>query len=252
MARQVGWSSGSEEVDVLRLGDVAEGAVDVARRSSRRSSLTSTVTVPDSILDRSRMSLISMQQVGAGQVDGLGETRPACPTGCRRGSRTAGQDQDQQAVERRAQLVRHVGQELALVLGGQRQLLGLFLERLAGLLDLAVLALHLLRSARRAGNLGPSPAVPRWRLLQLLSCRDWVQLLGAATATASAGSSVRMLASIVLSTMPDRLDHASAGRGRPGAAGSVKRWRATPSFACTPRHGTPSKTARQHQLTRGW
>jgi hypothetical protein len=39
--------------------------------------------------------------------------------------------------------VRHVGQELGLVLRGQRQLGGLFLERAAGLLDLGVLALDL-------------------------------------------------------------------------------------------------------------
>jgi hypothetical protein len=51
--------------------------------------------------------------------------------------------EDEQAVERRAQLVRHVRQELRLVLRRQRELLGLFLERLAGLLDLAVLALDL-------------------------------------------------------------------------------------------------------------
>ena len=48
--------------------------------------------------------------------------------------------EDQQAVERRAQLVRHVGQELRLVLGGQGQLLGLFFQRLAGLFDFDVLA----------------------------------------------------------------------------------------------------------------
>ena len=52
--------------------------------------------------------------------------------------------EDQQAVERRAQLVRHVGEELGLVLRGERELLGLLLERLAGLLDLLVLALDLL------------------------------------------------------------------------------------------------------------
>ena len=52
--------------------------------------------------------------------------------------------EDQQAVERRAQLVRHVGEELRLVLGGQRELLGLLLERLPGLLDFLVLALDFL------------------------------------------------------------------------------------------------------------
>ena len=51
--------------------------------------------------------------------------------------------QDQQAVERRAQLVRHVGQELRLVARGERQLLGLLLQLLLGELDLAVLALDL-------------------------------------------------------------------------------------------------------------
>ena len=51
--------------------------------------------------------------------------------------------QDEDAVERRAQLVRHVGQEFRLVLRGQRQLGRLFLQRAAGLLDFLVLALHL-------------------------------------------------------------------------------------------------------------
>jgi hypothetical protein len=37
---------------------VAEGALDVSRRSANGISLASTVTVPDSIFDRSRMSLI--------------------------------------------------------------------------------------------------------------------------------------------------------------------------------------------------
>jgi hypothetical protein len=47
---------------------------------------------------------------------------------------------NQNAVERRAQLVRHVGQELGLVFGGERQFLGLFFERAARLLDFLVLA----------------------------------------------------------------------------------------------------------------
>ena len=51
--------------------------------------------------------------------------------------------EDEDRVERRAQLVGHVGQELGLVLRGERQLGGLFLERVAGLLDLGVLALDL-------------------------------------------------------------------------------------------------------------
>ncbi len=47
----------------------------------------------------------------------------------------------QDAVERRAQLVGHVGQEFGLVLGSERQLLGLFFQRAASLLDFLVLAL---------------------------------------------------------------------------------------------------------------
>ena len=89
------------------------------------------------------MSLISIKQVVARGVDRLGEL------GLLRGQVAVGVlrelvGEDQQAVERRAQLVRHVGEELRLVLGGQRQLLRLLLERLPGLLDLLVLALDLL------------------------------------------------------------------------------------------------------------
>ena len=47
--------------------------------------------------------------------------------------------QNQQVVERRAQLVAHVRQEFALVLRGERELLGLFFERGLGLLDFLVL-----------------------------------------------------------------------------------------------------------------
>ena len=51
--------------------------------------------------------------------------------------------QNEDAVERRAQLVRHVGQEFGLVLRGERQLRRLLLQRAAGLLDLLVLGFHL-------------------------------------------------------------------------------------------------------------
>ena len=51
--------------------------------------------------------------------------------------------QDEEAVERRAQLVRHVGEKLGLVLRGEGELLGFLLESFASLLHLLVLALHL-------------------------------------------------------------------------------------------------------------
>ena len=88
------------------------------------------VTVPDSILDRSRMSLIRpSRSVPAAWMVSANST---CLS-VRLPSGVLGQQlgQDQQAVQRRAQLVAHVGQELGLVLGGQRQLLGLLLQRRA-------------------------------------------------------------------------------------------------------------------------
>ena len=83
-----------------------------------------------------------VQQVGAGAVDGPGELDLL------RGQiavRVFAQllTEDQDAVQRRAQLVRHVGEELGFVFRGQRQLGGLLLERAAGLLDFLVLRLDL-------------------------------------------------------------------------------------------------------------
>ena len=88
------------------------------------------------------MSLIRFKQIGAGAVDGAGELDLL-----RRqiAVRVLGEllAEDEDAVERRAQLVRHVGEELGLVLRGERQLGRLFLDRAARLLDLLVLALDL-------------------------------------------------------------------------------------------------------------
>src|SRR5207247_9989972 len=61
----------------------------------------------------------------------------------------------QNAVERRAQFVRHVGQKLGLVFGGQRQFRRLFFEFAAGLLDFLVLAFDfLVLFGKLAGFLG--------------------------------------------------------------------------------------------------
>ena len=83
-----------------------------------------------------------MQQVGARGVDVARELDLLRNQVARRvlGELLA---QDQDGIERRAQLVRHVRQELGLVLRGERELGGLFLERVAGLLDFGVLALDL-------------------------------------------------------------------------------------------------------------
>ena len=105
--------------------------------------------------------------------------------------------QDEQAVERRPQFVRHVGEELGLVLRGQGELLGLFFERLAGLFDFLVLAFDFLVLVGEQAGL--FFAVPGWS--------SAIPPAGSAVRWASdcdclSRSSVRMLASMVLSTMP--------------------------------------------------
>ena len=91
------------------------------------------------------------QEVGAGGVDGRRELDLLL---AQVALRVVGQQarQDQQAVERRPQLVRHVGQELALVARRQGELARLLLQveprgldGLVLLLDLAVLAAQQLR-----------------------------------------------------------------------------------------------------------
>ena len=142
-----------EEVEVLRFGDVAESALDIAlqlvEHAGRR---RRPATVPDSIFDRSRMSLMSISRSLPDEWIVLANSTcfgVRLPSGLLR--QLVGQDQ--QAVERRAQLVRHVGQELGLVLRGERELLGLFFQRLAGLLDFLVLALDFLVLVRQQPRL---------------------------------------------------------------------------------------------------
>src|SRR5579885_2162124 len=82
------------------------------------------------------------QQVGSGGVNGFGIFDLL---GGQRAFGVFRQHlrQDQQVVERRAQLVAHIGEELALVLGSERQLFGLFFERRLRLLDFLVLGFDL-------------------------------------------------------------------------------------------------------------
>ena len=83
-----------------------------------------------------------VEQIGAGAVDGARELDLSRrQVAVRIVAKLLAQDQDR--VQRRAQLVRHVGQEFGLVLRGQRQFRRLLLQRAACLLDLLVLALHL-------------------------------------------------------------------------------------------------------------
>ena len=105
--------------------------------------------------------------------------------------------EDQDRVERRAQLVRHVGEELRLVLRGQRQLGRLLLERAARLLDFLVLALDL--DVLLGELLAPSSASS-----SLVCCSSVCRVCSSMVSCCDCCSrfSVRIVASIVFSTTP--------------------------------------------------
>ena len=133
--------------------------------------------------------------------------------GVRCPSSLSGQEvgQDQQRVERRAQLVRHVGEELRLVPRGDRELVGLLLETGACQLDLAVLDLDV------AVLLGEE----RRLLLELLvGLAQLDRLVSAAPRSSdfdcSSSSSVRLVRHDARERYADRLH--LAGRGTAGAA----------------------------------
>ena len=83
-----------------------------------------------------------IEQVGAGGMDGAGEFDLL---GGQVALRVVGQllAENEDRIERRAQFVRHVGQEFRLVFRGQRQFGRLLLQRAPGLLDFLVLAFDL-------------------------------------------------------------------------------------------------------------
>ena len=153
-----------EEVDALRFGNVAERALDVAlqlvqphvRRVHHDGAGLDLRQVED-VVDQ-RQQIVARRMNRLRELDLLRHQVAG---------RVLAQlvGQDQQAVERRAQLVRHVREELGLVLGGERELFGLFLERLARLLHFHVLALDLLVLVRKQPGLFLELLV---RLLQLL------------------------------------------------------------------------------------
>ena len=134
-----------------------------ARRSACSSAnstgLASTSIVPDSIFDRSRISLISSSR---SEPDEWIVCANSTCFSVRFAFRVLRQQlrQDQQAVERRAQLVRHVREELRLVLRGQRELLGLLFERQSAPARSRGSSARLPCSARPAAP--PSLRAPRW------------------------------------------------------------------------------------------
>ena len=105
------------------------------------------------------MSLISFKQVFAGTANGARKLhlfRGQVAIRIRR--KLIGENE--QAVQRRAQLVGHVREELGLVARGERELLRFAFQRLARLLDFAVLASRPRRFARRV--VAPFPPAPGW------------------------------------------------------------------------------------------
>ena len=175
------------DVDVERRGSSLSAMWWNVRSTLSRSdanviSSASTVTVPDSIFDRSRMSLISVSRsvpaewMFSRELDLLGGQVAAGVLG-----ELLAEDQDR--VERRAQLVRHVRQELGLVLRGERQLGRLLLERAARLLDFLVLALDL--DVLLGELLAPSTPAPRWSAAARSAASA---ARSSAAATAAAGS----------------------------------------------------------------
>ena len=187
---------------------------------------------PDVHVHRARLDLRQVEDVvdqrRAGRCPTSGwsrRTRPACRSGCPPGCRDSSLRQDQQAVERRAQLVRHVGEELGLVLRGQRQLLGLLFQRRPRPVRSRGSSSRPRRSAPRAAP--PSPRAPRWSAAALPAAASAAPRTPAACAPAAraaslvsvsssccvcsssasdcdcfSSSSVRMVASIVFRTMP--------------------------------------------------
>jgi hypothetical protein len=130
------------ERQVLGLGHVAEAAIEVVEHAAERDRL-------DVDRHRARLDLRQVEnvvdqveQVGAGRVDVARELDLL-----RRqvAARVAGEllAEDQNRVEGSPQLVRHVGEELGLVLRRERQLLGLFLERPPRRFHFRALAFHL-------------------------------------------------------------------------------------------------------------
>ncbi len=131
------------ETDPLGLRHVPEGALDVALQVEQ-------AQLADVDHHRARLDLRQVENV----VDQREQIVARGVNGLRRLDLLAAEvallvlgqlvGEQEQAVERRAQLVRHVGKELGLVFRGEGELLGLLFKRLAGLLHFGVLALDLL------------------------------------------------------------------------------------------------------------
>jgi hypothetical protein len=132
--------AGDEEIEAVLLGHGAEGALDVVAEVDERDGAAVELHLAGLDLGEVEDVVDEGQKVVAGGVDRLGELdllRLEVALA------VVGEHarEDEQRVERRAQLVAHVGQELGLVLRGQRELGGLLLQPGPSQLDLRVLDL---------------------------------------------------------------------------------------------------------------
>ena len=134
------WSRSMRNSRPVLLGHRPEGALDVLAEVDEGERPEVELHLAGLDLGQVEDVVDEREQVVAGRVDRLGELDLL---GVQVAVAVLGQHprQDQQRVQRRAQLVAHVGQELGLVLRAQGELGGLLLEARAGELDLGVLDL---------------------------------------------------------------------------------------------------------------
>ena len=127
-------------METLRRRELSEHPFDLVAQIRRQQRLDRRVHRPRLDLCQIEDLVDQPEQLRAGGVDGGGELQLLR---AEIAVRVLGQHlgQDEQAVERRPQLVRHVREKLGLVLRSQRQLLRLLFDRRARQLDLAVLVL---------------------------------------------------------------------------------------------------------------
>ncbi len=146
----------------LGVGDQAASHARIVRHFERKLAVFRLVTEGprDGFEQRSEEDLFRFDRYGArfdlGKIENVADEVEQVGSGAMNGARkldllrreaavgVLGEllAQHENGVERRAQLVRHVGQEFRFVLGREGQLAGLFFQRAAGLLDFLVLAFH--------------------------------------------------------------------------------------------------------------
>ncbi len=126
------------KIEALAFGHVAEGARAVILQLGEADATQLDVHFPGFDLAQIQNVVDEGQQVGSRGVDGLGELDLL---GGQILIRVLGQHagENEQVVERRAELMTHIRQEFALVFGCDLELFGLFFEGFLGLLDFLVL-----------------------------------------------------------------------------------------------------------------